>query len=140
MWYAIAESDIRMKGEVDIKVVADLEDSTIKLRFALTHAGEVNVRDAFADYGTRGITLTRPFEATQVGNDLFICGKATEDNGCTMTFISVPSARVPSTWIGLTLIWLPSPVCQIIPISPSKIGQTAEHLKSTSTKLTCTSR
>ena len=55
------------EGEVEILGVADL-DRTIRLRFALTHAGEVDVREAFQEYTERGTTLTRPFEATQVRN------------------------------------------------------------------------
>ena len=50
---------------MEIKSVADL-DRTIRLRFALTHAGEVDVSGAFREYTERGTTLTRPFEATQV--------------------------------------------------------------------------
>ena len=45
--------------------MADL-DRKLRLRFTLTHAGEVDVSGAFGEYTERGTTLTRPFEATQV--------------------------------------------------------------------------
>ena len=58
-------------GEVEIQSVADL-DRKLRLRFTLTHAGEVDVSGAFREYTERGTTLTRPFEATQVRNILTV--------------------------------------------------------------------
>ena len=92
---------------MEIHGVADL-DRTIRLRFALTHTGEVDVREAFQEYTERGTTLTRPFEATQVRPMVY---RVTEvrifNSGWSFLASKVPSDTpyLSPWWTNLSEIW-----------------------------------